>query len=69
MLLDQSFLDELTAQAQSNPRLRQAFDLRTTSEEQSQCILNALDSGTQIPVGHLHPLECLDSEFKVKDSA
>ena len=53
MLLDQSFLDELTAQAQSNPRLRQAYDLRTTSEDQSQRILNALEPGTQVPV-HRH---------------
>lgn len=53
MLLDQSFLDELTAQAQSNPRLRQAYDLRTTSNDQSQRILNALEPGTQVPV-HRH---------------
>lgn len=41
-------------QAKDNPRLRQAFDLRTTDKDQSQRLLNALNLGTQAPIHH-HP--------------
>ena len=54
MKIDDPFLDDLTAQAKSNPRLRQCFDLRTTSEDTSQRMLNALELGTVIPI-HRHP--------------
>lgn len=40
-------------QAKCNPRLRQALDLRTTTEDKSQRMLNALIPGTQIPI-HRH---------------
>lgn len=40
-------------QAKANPRLRQALDLRTTSEDKSQRLLNALIPGTQVPI-HRH---------------
>lgn len=46
-------MDELTAQAKVNPRLRQAFDLRTTPEDGSQRILNAVEPGTVLPI-HRH---------------
>lgn len=46
-------MDELTAQAKANPRLRQAYDLRTTPEDQSQRILNAVEPGTVLPI-HRH---------------
>ena len=45
---------ELLEQAKANPRLRQALDLRTTSDDQSQRLLNALIPGTQVPI-HRHP--------------
>lgn len=53
MIIDQNLLDSLTAQAKTNPRLRQAYDLRTTSEDGSQRILNALEPGTIMPI-HRH---------------
>lgn len=53
MIIDQKLLDELTAQAKANPRLRQAYDLRTTSEDKSQRMLNALEPGTIMPI-HRH---------------
>lgn len=53
MILDQKTLDSLSAQAKENPRLRQAFDLRTTPEDQSQRILNAVEPGTILPI-HRH---------------
>ena len=53
MILDQILLDTLSQQAKANPRLRQAFDLRTTPEDQSQRILNAVEPGTILPI-HRH---------------
>lgn len=53
MIIDQKLLDELTAQAKANPRLRQAFDLRTTPNDGSQRILNAVEPGTILPI-HRH---------------
>ena len=53
MLIDQKTLDSLSQQAKANPRLRQAFDLRTTPEDQSQRILNAVEPGTILPI-HRH---------------
>lgn len=46
-------LDNLTAQAKENPRLRQSYDLRTTPEDGSQRMLNALEPGTIMPI-HRH---------------
>lgn len=53
MKIDNQLLDTLSAQAKANPRLRQAFDLRTTPEDQSQRILNAVEPGTILPI-HRH---------------
>lgn len=53
MIIDQRLLDDLTDQAKKNPRLRQAYDLRTTSEDNSQRILNACELGTILPI-HRH---------------
>lgn len=53
MKFDISLLDNLTVQGKANPRLRQAYDLRTTPEDHSQRILNAMEPGTIIPI-HRH---------------
>lgn len=53
MKIDQSFLDKLSVQAKANSRLRQSFDLRTTSEDNSQRMLNAMEPGTVMPI-HRH---------------
>lgn len=53
MIIDQKLLDDLSAQAKANPRLRQSYDLRTTPEDQSQRMLNALEIGTILPI-HRH---------------
>lgn len=53
MIIDQKLMDELSAQAKANPRLRQAYDLRTTPEDNSQRILNAVEPGTILPI-HRH---------------
>lgn len=53
MIIDQKLMDDLSAQAKANPRLRQALDLRTTPEDGSQRILNAVEPGTVLPI-HRH---------------
>ena len=53
MKIDNQLLDTLSAQAKANPRLRQSYDLRTTPEDQSQRILNAVEPGTILP-NHRH---------------
>lgn len=53
MVIDKTLLDNLTEQAKANPRLRQAYDLRTTPEDGSQRILNAVEPGTVLPI-HRH---------------
>ena len=53
MLITQQLLDELTAKAKASSRLRVAYDLRTTPEDNSQRILNAVEPGTILPI-HRH---------------
>lgn len=53
MQITQETLDSLTAQAKASERLRQSMDLRTSSEDQSQRILNAVEPGTVVPI-HRH---------------
>lgn len=53
MELNKKLYTELLEQAKDNPRLRQAFDLRTSSEDGSQRMLNALLPGTVVPI-HRH---------------
>ena len=52
-LLDKDLLSELHQKATSNERLRQNFDLRTTAEDGSQRMLNALQPDTKVPI-HRH---------------
>lgn len=52
-LIDKSFLDALWAQAKASPRLRMNFDMRNSSEDTSQRMLNALLPGTIVPI-HRH---------------
>lgn len=53
MVIDNDLFDELQKQAMVSPRLRTAYDLRTTPDDQSQRMLNAMEPGTVIPV-HRH---------------
>lgn len=61
MIITITFLNELTAQAKTNPRLRQGLDMRTTSDDNSQRLLNAMEPGTVMPI-HRH---CTTSETMV----
>ena len=53
MVFDKDFLGKLFEQAVENPRLRQSYDLRTSSDDTCQRMLNALLPGTVVPV-HRH---------------
>lgn len=53
MIIDKKILDELTAKAKENPRLRCNLDMRNSVDDQSQRMLNALEPGTVMPI-HRH---------------
>ena len=55
MELNKDLLGSLFEQAVVNPRLRQNLDLRTSSADNSQRMLNALLPGTVVPI-HRHPM-------------
>lgn len=71
MVITEAILDELTAQAKASPRLRMNFDLRNSSDDQSQRMLNAIEPGSDMPIHrHQHTSEtvvclrgCLVEEF------
>lgn len=54
MKIDKTFLNSLIAQAKENPRKRMSYDLRTSSNDGSQRMLNALLPGTEVAI-HRHP--------------
>ena len=54
MEINKEFLGKLFEQAVVNPRLRQNLDLRTSANDNSQRMLNAMLPGTVVPV-HRHP--------------
>ena len=61
MYLDESLLDDLQEAARQNPRKRMNLDLRNSSEDGSQRMLNALEPDTILPI-HRH---CSSSETVV----
>ena len=55
MTINQELLEKLFEEAKVNPRLRTNLDLRTSVEDSSQRMLNAMLPGTEVPI-HRHPL-------------
>ena len=53
VIIDQILLNNLTFQAQSSPRKRMNYDLRNSSEDSSQRMLNAIEPDSEVPV-HRH---------------
>jgi len=53
MKITQTILDKLTEEAKASTRLRMNMDLRNSSEDLSQRMLNALEPGTVMPI-HRH---------------
>ena len=68
MIIDQNILDNLTEQAKASPRLRMNMDLRNSSGDLSQRMLNAIEPGTVMPI-HRHrksseTVVCLRGHFE-----
>lgn len=53
MVITEAILNDLSAKAKGSPRLRQSFDMRNSSEDLSQRMLNAIEPGTALPI-HRH---------------
>lgn len=53
MKITQALLNKLTEDAKASPRLRMNYDLRNSSEDQSQRMLNAIEPGSPLPI-HRH---------------
>lgn len=53
MVITKEILDELSAKAKVSERQRANFDLRSSTEDLSQRMLNALEPGTMMPI-HRH---------------
>ena len=53
MKIDNTLLDNLTAQAKESPRLRMNLDLRNSDADSSQRMLNAIEPGSVVPI-HRH---------------
>ena len=51
--IDKLLIERLFEQAKVSPRLRMNYDLRTSSADTSQRMLNALQPGTEVPI-HRH---------------
>ena len=53
MIIDQHILDSLTSQAKASPRQRMNLDLRNSSTDNSQRMLNAIEPDSVVPI-HRH---------------
>ena len=65
MTINKGLLDKLFEQAAVNPRLRQNMDLRTSVNDNSQRMLNALLPGTIVSI-HRHP-QSTENVFLLRD--
>ena len=67
MIIDKQVLDELTNKAEESPRLRCNLDLRNSTDDQSQRMLNAIEPDTVMPIHrHRHSSEtcvCIRGHF------
>ena len=55
MTINQELLEKLFEEAKGNARLRTNLDLRTSAEDGSQRMLNAMLPGTEVAI-HRHPM-------------
>ena len=55
MTITKELLEKLFEEAKVNPRLRTNYDLRTSAEDGSQRMLNAMLPGTEVAI-HRHPM-------------
>lgn len=50
MVITEEILNELSAKAKENPRLRQSLDMRNSAEDLSQRMLKAMEPGPVMPI-------------------
>ena len=50
MVIDKKFLDEVSEQAKSSPRLRMNYNFHQSLDEKCHRFLNALELGTEVPI-------------------
>lgn len=53
MKITQAILDKFTEEAKASERLRMNLDLRDSTEDGSQSLLNAIEPGSVLPI-HRH---------------
>lgn len=53
-IIDQSLLDEVTADAKASPRLRMNYNFHQSLDDKCHRFLNAVEPGTVVPI-HRHP--------------
>lgn len=61
-LIDESLLNELSAQAKASSRLRMNYNFHQSLEDKCHRMLNAVEPGTQVPI-HRHPTK--DESFVI----
>lgn len=66
MQITEELLTSLSEQAKASPRLRVAYDLRNTPDDNSQRMLSAMELGTEVPI-HRH-LKTSESLAVIKGS-
>lgn len=54
MIIDKNLLNQVSEQAKASPRLRMNYNFHQSLDELCHCMLNAVESGTDIPI-HRHP--------------
>ena len=54
MLIDEQFLNMVSAQAKESPRLRMNYNFHQSLEDKCHRFLNAVEPGTVVPI-HKHP--------------
>lgn len=58
MLINEAFLDKVTAEAEASPRLRMNFNLHESLDAKAQRLINVLLPGTILPIHrHRHTAE------------
>ena len=61
-IIDDQLLDEVSAQAKASPRLRMNYNFHKSLDEKCHRMLNAVETGTEIPI-HRHPAK--DESFVI----
>ena len=65
MRITQTILDKLTVEAKASERLRMNMDLRDSSEDGSQRMLNAIEPGSILPI-HRHQKTYLNGYVPIR---